>query len=181
MSLGFLCSHSRVLWFTLLRIESFDNINLVVIFVAFITNINTHSTHATDNEYLTYAYIQLIYSNKTQKQSLSRTRTLWMIHWQVLRDGLMINQTAEQFKEVYQPKVQGTAHLDRATRQSCSSSLDWFVAFSSVVSGRGNAGQSNYGYANSFMERVCENRKRDGLPGIFDTLRYGTFLMTIYV
>ena len=89
-------------------------------------------------------------------------------YFQVLRDGLLINQTAEQFKQVYQPKVQGTAHLDRVTRQSCSSSLDWFVVFSSATSGRGFAGQSNYAFANSYMERLCENRKRDGLPGIYD-------------
>jgi fatty acid synthase len=44
-------------------------------------------------------------------------------------------------------------------------SLDWFVAFSSVSCGRGNVGQSNYGLANSFMERICEHRKMDGLPG----------------
>ena len=98
---------------------------------------------------------------------LQITRKL-VIYCQVLSDGILTNQTAEKFKQVYQPKVQGTAHLDTATRQSCSSSLDWFVAFSSVVSGRGNAGQANYGYANSYMDQVCESRKRDGLPGIYD-------------
>lgn len=40
------------------------------------------------------------------------------------------------------------------------------MAFSSVSCGRGNAGQSNYGYANSVMERVCEKRRHDGLPGL---------------
>ena len=44
--------------------------------------------------------------------------------------------------------------------------LSYFVAFSSVSCGRGNAGQSNYGYANSAMERVCEKRRYDGLPGL---------------
>lgn len=32
--------------------------------------------------------------------------------------------------------------------------------------GRGNAGQTNYGFANSVMERVCEKRRREGLPGL---------------
>ncbi|CAF5042184.1 unnamed protein product, partial [Rotaria magnacalcarata] len=32
--------------------------------------------------------------------------------------------------------------------------------------GRGNAGQTNYGYANSTMERICEQRQKDGLPGL---------------
>lgn len=52
----------------------------------------------------------------------------------------------------------------RMTRQKCPE-LDYFVAFSSVSCGRGNAGQSNYGFANSTMERICEQRRHDGLPG----------------
>lgn len=44
--------------------------------------------------------------------------------------------------------------------------MKYFVTFSSVSCGRGNAGQSNYGYANSAMERVCEKRHYDGLPGL---------------
>ena len=84
---------------------------------------------------------------------------------QVLRDGLIENQTTESFCQVGEPKVTGTVHLDQYTRQLCTDSLDWFVVFSSVVSGRGNAGQANYGFANSTMERICEQRRKDGLPG----------------
>uniref|UniRef100_A0A8C4QVB8 Fatty acid synthase n=1 Tax=Eptatretus burgeri TaxID=7764 RepID=A0A8C4QVB8_EPTBU len=53
----------------------------------------------------------------------------------------------------------------RITRKLCPD-LDWFVVFSSVSAGRGNAGQSNYGLANSAMERICEKRHRDGLPAL---------------
>ena len=84
---------------------------------------------------------------------------------QVLRDGLMENQTKEQFQQVADPKVAGTFHLDHVSRQQCADSLDWFVVFSSVSCGRGNAGQANYGFANSLMERICEKRKHDGFPG----------------
>ncbi len=38
--------------------------------------------------------------------------------------------------------------------------------FSSITSSRGNAGQTNYGWANSTMERVVEQRRADGFPGI---------------
>jgi len=62
-------------------------------------------------------------------------------------------------------KVVGTKNLDVATRELCSGTLEWFVVFSSVSCGRGNAGQANYGYANSAMERICEQRRSDGLPG----------------
>ena len=40
------------------------------------------------------------------------------------------------------------------------------MVFSSVTSGRGLAGQTNYGYSNSVMERICEERQSSGLPGL---------------
>ena len=83
----------------------------------------------------------------------------------VLRDGLFENQTAEYFKEVADPKVAGTINLDKVSRKLCPE-LDYFATFSSVSCGRGNAGQTNYGFANSFMERVCEQRRKDGLAGV---------------
>ncbi|KAM3843635.1 fatty acid synthase [Vipera latastei] len=83
----------------------------------------------------------------------------------VLKDAMLENQTAELFCEVNKPKYSGTLNLDQVTRQRCPK-LDHFVAFSSVSCGRGNAGQSNYGFANSTMERICEQRRHDGLPGL---------------
>ncbi|XP_071429466.1 fatty acid synthase [Pithys albifrons albifrons] len=83
----------------------------------------------------------------------------------VLRDGMIENQTPELFWEVSKPKYSGTLHLDWVTRKKCPD-LDYFVVFSSVSCGRGNAGQSNYGFANSTMERICEQRHHDGLPGL---------------
>ncbi|NXP54355.1 FAS synthase, partial [Heliornis fulica] len=83
----------------------------------------------------------------------------------VLRDGMIENQTPELFWEVNKPKYSGTLHLDWVTRKKCPD-LDYFVVFSSVSCGRGNAGQSNYGFANSTMERICEQRYHDGLPGL---------------
>ncbi|CAC5370812.1 FASN [Mytilus coruscus] len=84
----------------------------------------------------------------------------------VLQDGFLENLTKDNFDAVCKPKVSGTINLDKATRQLCNNSLDWFVVFSSVSCGRGNAGQSNYGYANSVMERICEDRKENGFPGL---------------
>ncbi|GBL82913.1 Fatty acid synthase, partial [Araneus ventricosus] len=81
----------------------------------------------------------------------------------VLRDAFMENQTVENFKEVCESKVASTLNLDAASRELCPE-LDWFVCFSSLSCGRGNAGQSNYGYANSVMERICEERSKEGLP-----------------
>ncbi|XP_004432939.1 PREDICTED: fatty acid synthase isoform X2 [Ceratotherium simum simum] len=83
----------------------------------------------------------------------------------VLRDAMLENQTPELFQDVNKPKYSGTLNLDRVTREACPE-LDYFVAFSSVSCGRGNAGQTNYGFANSAMERICEKRRHDGLPGL---------------
>ncbi|XP_059050780.1 fatty acid synthase-like [Achroia grisella] len=83
----------------------------------------------------------------------------------VLRDALIENLTPEDFKIVAKPKVDGTRALDAATRE-LAPQLDHFVVFSSGSCGRGNPGQSNYGFANSVMERICERRQADGLPGL---------------
>ncbi len=83
----------------------------------------------------------------------------------VLRDGLFENQTPVSFKEVFSPKAEAVMNLDKISRELCPK-LDFFVAFSSVSCGRGNAGQSNYGYANSVMERICDLRRADGLHGL---------------
>ncbi|XP_045925650.1 fatty acid synthase [Micropterus dolomieu] len=83
----------------------------------------------------------------------------------VLKDGMLENLTPQLFLDVNKPKYEGIVNLDKVTRKLCPD-LSYFVAFSSVSCGRGNAGQSNYGYANSAMERVCEKRHYDGLPGL---------------
>lgn len=83
----------------------------------------------------------------------------------VLNDALFENQTVETFEKVCAPKVKATLLLDSLSRQLCPE-LDYFVCFSSVASGKGNAGQSNYGFANSFMERVCEARRAEGYHGM---------------
>ncbi|GAB0094756.1 Fatty acid synthase [Sergentomyia squamirostris] len=82
----------------------------------------------------------------------------------VLRDSILENQTAEKFVESMAPKAVATKYLDELTREMCPD-LQQFVVFSSVSCGRGNAGQCNYGMANSVMERIIERRVADGFPG----------------
>jgi len=84
---------------------------------------------------------------------------------QVLRDKLLENQTEEDFVTSAGPKSLATCHLDVLSRQMCPH-LRHFVVFSSLSCGRGNAGQTNYGMNNCIMERICEARVRDGLPGL---------------
>lgn len=60
----------------------------------------------------------------------------------VLHDAYIENQTADTFKEVCDPKLNGLANLDQLSRTKCTQ-LEYFVCFSSLTSGRGNAGQVN--------------------------------------
>uniref|UniRef100_A0A0N4ZB91 Fatty acid synthase n=1 Tax=Parastrongyloides trichosuri TaxID=131310 RepID=A0A0N4ZB91_PARTI len=85
----------------------------------------------------------------------------------VLRDCLFENQNVQNFRDAAEAKYYGTINLDIASRKLVSNdTLRWFVVFSSITSGRGNAGQTNYGWSNSTMERMIEQRREDGYPGI---------------
>ncbi|KAK9875963.1 hypothetical protein WA026_011065 [Henosepilachna vigintioctopunctata] len=83
----------------------------------------------------------------------------------VLRDSILENQTPENFTVSFAPKTTATKYLDDITRRRCFY-LRHFVIFSSVSCGRGNAGQVNYGMANSAMERICERRRKAGYPAL---------------
>ncbi|CAH1979654.1 unnamed protein product [Acanthoscelides obtectus] len=83
----------------------------------------------------------------------------------ILQDAIFENQTVEQFTTSFGPKARATRYLDEITRKMCPDLKD-FVVFSSVSCGRGNAGQTNYGMANSIMERICEKRRKDGYPAL---------------
>jgi len=82
----------------------------------------------------------------------------------VLSDGLLENMTSEHFATVLRPKLDVCLNLHEATLSNSGRGrkLDYFVAFSSVTSGKGNAGQANYAYANSCLERICESRRQMG-------------------
>ncbi|XP_031331350.1 fatty acid synthase-like [Photinus pyralis] len=83
----------------------------------------------------------------------------------VLRNALFDKQTPETFSLVMLPKALITSNLDKVSRRLCPQ-LRSFVTFSSISCGKGNLGQTNYGMANSAMERICENRRRDGFSGL---------------
>lgn len=89
----------------------------------------------------------------------------------VLKDSIWENQTEETFEESFRGKAWATKMLDKLTRKLCPQ-LRYFVVFSSVSCGRGNAGQTNYGMSNSVMERICEERRADGLSAL--AVQWGT-------
>ncbi len=79
----------------------------------------------------------------------------------VLDDGMLMQQSAERFRAVASPKVDGAWHLHQ---QTLHHELDFFVMFSSVASVIGSPGQSNYASANAFMDGLAHLRRQQGLP-----------------
>lgn len=87
-----------------------------------------------------------------------------------LYDSILMNQTPTSYLKCLAPKAYSTMYLDELSRTLCPK-LEYFVAFSSVVSSRGSAGQTNYAMANSIVDRIIENRVQQNLPG--KAIRYG--------
>ncbi|XP_071569313.1 fatty acid synthase-like [Temnothorax nylanderi] len=83
----------------------------------------------------------------------------------VLKDCTFQNQSPQTFEDSFKSKAWMTKKMDKLSRTICPQ-LRHFVVFSSVSCGRGNAGQTNYGMANSVMERICEKRMEEGLHGL---------------
>ncbi|CAG2108163.1 unnamed protein product [Medioppia subpectinata] len=87
-----------------------------------------------------------------------------------LNDCLVEKLSFEKFCSSIDTKHKIFTNLDQLTRQ-LDYKLDYFVVFSSITCGKGNAGQSNYAFGNSMCERICEERRRDGLHGL--AIQYG--------
>ncbi|MDG4765029.1 type I polyketide synthase [Solwaraspora sp. WMMD406] len=82
----------------------------------------------------------------------------------VLADAPIANQTWESFERVLAPKVYGTWLLHRAA--AAVPTLGFFVAYSSVASIIGAAGQSNYAAGNAYMDGLMRWRVAQGRPGL---------------
>lgn len=80
----------------------------------------------------------------------------------VLRDAYIRNKSWDDMAAVFAPKILGAVLLDDITRDD---PLDFFVMFSSLAALAGNAGQSDYSYANHYMDAFAARRNalaRDG-------------------
>ncbi|KAM9839726.1 phenolphthiocerol synthesis polyketide synthase type I Pks15/1-like [Aulostomus maculatus] len=80
----------------------------------------------------------------------------------VLHDGLIETLDRSLYEKVLRPKVNGVLNLHHAT-QNCQ--LDYFVCYSSMSAFLGNASQTNYAAANTFLDMFCQYRRKLGLPG----------------
>ena len=108
-------------------------------------------------------YVQADISDREQADALVHeakrrfSRINGVIHSAgVNRDSFVLNKTREEMESVFAAKVMGTINLDQATKDE---DLDFFVLFSSVAGAFGNPGQSDYAFANNFLDVFAAQRK----------------------
>jgi acyl transferase domain-containing protein/acyl carrier protein/enoyl-[acyl-carrier-protein] reductase (NADH) len=80
-----------------------------------------------------------------------------------IRDSLLIHKTRADAEAVIAPKVWGSVWLDEETSRE---KLDFFIMFSSTASVAGHIGQTDYAYANRFLDEFAPLRevlRRKGL------------------
>lgn len=77
-------------------------------------------------------------------------------------DGFLGSKNLTDCSTVFAPKIGGVCHLHAAT---IFEPLDFFVLFSSVAAVFGNAGQSDYAYANAFLDEFAVVREQLRLQG----------------
>ncbi|NEW09014.1 SDR family NAD(P)-dependent oxidoreductase [Paenibacillus sp. SYP-B3998] len=80
----------------------------------------------------------------------------------VINDGLFFNKDWSDFEEVIKAKVAGTVYLNKYTS---TEKLDFMVLFSSITSSFGNKGQSDYAYANGFIDYFASYRDSECQKG----------------
>jgi fatty acid synthase len=88
----------------------------------------------------------------------------------VLNSRLFENMTTDAWDGTVDVKVNGIRALSAAS-VTLAPELREFVFFSSLVASHGNRGQANYAWANRAGERVVEERRKSGLPGL--AIRWG--------
>ena len=88
----------------------------------------------------------------------------------VTRDGLLMDQSAEDFQQVMAPKVMGAWHLHSQTQQD---PLDFMVFYGSAAGFLGAPGVANYAAANAFLGALAQHRRSLGLPGL--CIHWGAF------
>ncbi|XP_005094158.1 fatty acid synthase [Aplysia californica] len=104
-------------------------------------------------------------------QTLAPVGGVFLVN-RMYRAGDLVDQSEDAFKEIFRRTVQPITYLDSVTRdQTLRSTVHLFVAFTSVVGSRGQAGQTNFAFANAYIDRVCKKRAIDGLPA--RTIQWG--------
>lgn len=78
----------------------------------------------------------------------------------VLNDRLIVNKTKEEFYNTIRPKVYGLLNLSKALKED---QLELMVLCSSRAVIKGKAGQSDYAFANAFLDAFSQMAGREAL------------------
>src|SRR5579875_936295 len=81
----------------------------------------------------------------------------------VVQDQILWHMDRETFDKALRPKMLGGWALHHCLREM---PLDFFIAFSSIVSLVVSPGQSNYAAGNAFLDALAHYRRAQGLPAI---------------
>ena len=81
----------------------------------------------------------------------------------VNHNSLFIRKKLENVQKVFSAKTDGVKWLDKYSKDM---SLDWFIGFSSTSAVFGNQGQSDYAWANGYLDEYISERKKDVDQGI---------------
>ncbi|MED0939953.1 amino acid adenylation domain-containing protein [Bacillus mobilis] len=74
----------------------------------------------------------------------------------IIKDSFIIKKSVEDLNRVISPKVHGVLNIDEETKDM---NLEFFVLFSSISSITGNIGQSDYAFANNFLDSFANWRE----------------------
>jgi len=87
-----------------------------------------------------------------------------------LEDGFLVQQSHENFRKVFAPKVDGALNLHRFSKKL---NLDFFIMYSSASTTVGSPGQTNYSAANACLDALAHYRVAQGLPAL--SINWGAF------
>lgn len=80
----------------------------------------------------------------------------------VIKDSRIENKSAGEMTDVLQPKISGLLNLERAFS---GKGLDFMALFSSTTAVFGNPGQTDYAFANAFLDTCAGELNSRGTPG----------------
>lgn len=80
----------------------------------------------------------------------------------VIRDSFILKKERTEIDSVLKPKIQGIINFDE---EIGNDSLDFMVLFSSTAAVLGNIGQSDYSYANGFLDHFAYQREQKRARG----------------
>lgn len=118
-----------------------------------------------NDEIVTYKKCNILHASQVSKLLNFLSKQYGIIHGiyhtaGIIKDSLAINKQQENVKKVLEPKIKGTIHIINAAKKL---NIEFVMLFSSLASITGNMGQSDYGFANAFLDNYAEFEAKNGV------------------